>query len=79
MSQTTEEAAPSAEAEYQDPPPGKPFDSESAQKAAHEAWQSQREKVLKQYDLWESWRCVPPAEQREKPIEAYLPGGAEYE
>lgn len=69
----------SGEAEYQDPPTGKPFDSESAQAAAHEAWQSQREKVLKQYDLWESWRCVPPEPEREKPLEAYLPGGEEYE
>ena len=71
--------ARSGEAEYQSPPPGRPFDSDSAQEAAHEAWQSQREKVLKQHGLWETWRAVPPEPEREAPLDAYLPGGRLYE
>ncbi|AGM11237.1 hypothetical protein M197_gp73 [Haloarcula hispanica tailed virus 2] len=76
MSQTSEQDAPSTDSS---PPPGRPFDSESAQEAAHEAWQTQRRKVLEEHGLWESWRCVPPEPEREKPLEEYLPGGSEYE
>lgn len=70
---------PSAEAESPDVPIGEPFTSETAQDAAHEAWQSIRRNKLEEHGLWETWRCVPPKTEREKPLDEYLPGGAEYE
>lgn len=73
MSQTSQDASST------DPPTGQPFTSETAKEQAGKAWQSQREKVLKEYDLWETWKAVPPVDDRDAPVETYLPGGVNYD
>lgn len=51
------------------------FDSKTGAAAAQAAWQSKREEVLKGLGFWEVWGNVPPAEERDHPIEHYLPEG----
>lgn len=60
------------------PPPGQPFTSETAKEQAEKAWQSMREKVLREYDLWDTYKAVPPVDERDAPLETYLPGGVNY-
>lgn len=50
---------------------GVPFDGERA-------WDVQRKIALQEYGLWETYKHVPREKDREKPIEAYLPGGEEH-
>jgi len=69
---------PSTDAETE-MPKGIPFTTERAKKAVDGAWRAKREEVLKEHGLWSGWRCVPPKKDRKKPLEAYLPGGEEYE
>lgn len=59
-------------------PDGNRFTPETAVAAARLNWYEMRERKLRGLGLWDRWRCVPPADQRDKPLEEYLPGGSEY-
>ena len=60
-------------------PEGRPFTTELAKELADRSWEGRREKVLKELGVWHKYKCVPPKKDREKPLEAYLPGGEEYD
>ena len=77
MSQTGG-VVPSDEADHE-PPEGEQFDSDSGKEAAQLAWHAVREKTLREYEIWDTWRCVPPKSERDRPLEEYLPGGSQYD
>lgn len=56
---------------------GKPFVEDDPR--LDRFWRQRREKVLREHGLWDAWKCVPPAKEREHHVEAYLPGGEYYD
>lgn len=62
-----------------DSPGGSHFTSENAAENGSKAWRSKREQILKDHDLWDTYKSVPPLSERDAPFESYLPGGVNYE
>lgn len=59
-------------------PEGEPFTEETAAEAGKKTWPSIRRRTLEEHGLWKAWGAVPPADERDDPLETYLPGGENY-
>ena len=57
----------------------RPTEQARANADGDNTFRQKRRDNLKRHGLWKSYGAVPPAEQRDEPIETYLPGGENYE
>lgn len=55
------------------------FTAESSRILADDSWRGRRKKKLKEWGLWETYKCVPPKKDRDAPLDSYLPGGENYD